>query len=64
MKVILETYRNADLCERTSLFLTYRDLREQFTLIDQAEDAAEETARPGLPWMRCWLCNWLALLLG
>lgn len=36
---ILQEYREADLYKRLSLYLQYRDLRNQFTKIDSEERA-------------------------
>ena len=45
VKTIMEKYAAADLGERLSLFLTYRDLREEFATIDRAETLRRERAR-------------------
>ena len=41
MNTIVENYAAADEGKRLSMFLTYRDLREEFTAID-----CSETSRP------------------
>jgi hypothetical protein len=42
VKTIMEKYTNADGGKRLSMFLTYRDLREEFTTIDMAEMPGRE----------------------
>jgi hypothetical protein len=37
MKTIIENYASADEGQRLYMFLTHRDLREEFTTIDMAE---------------------------
>lgn len=48
---ILEEYRNGDDGKRLDLFLTYRDLREQFETIDQ-ESNHDDFVIFSFPWNR------------
>lgn len=43
MKTIIEKYVSADEGERLYMFLTHRDLREEFTTIDMTETNRPET---------------------
>ncbi len=47
---ILDDYRNGDEDKRLSLFLTYRELRDDFTRIDQ--DTEQYEYRP--LFFHCW----------
>lgn len=42
---ILDNYRNGDFEQRLTLFLNYRDIRDEFIKIDEAELTANR--RPG-----------------
>ena len=44
MNTIVENYAAADEGKRLSMFLTYRDLREEFTAIDCSETSRPEIA--------------------
>ncbi len=48
---VLEEYEKGDDGKRLDLFLTYRDLREQFSTIDQAGDH-DEFVLFRFPWSR------------
>ena len=48
---VLETYRKADDAKRLSLFLAYRDLREQFSQIEE-ETSHDDFAVFLMPWRR------------
>lgn len=45
-QTILDAYKAADEEQRLSMFLTYRDLRDQFTEMDMAGLAHLASARP------------------
>jgi hypothetical protein len=42
VKTIMEKYSNAEGGQRLFMFLTYRDLREEFTAIDMTETPPRE----------------------
>jgi hypothetical protein len=48
---VLDEYRNGDDGKRLSLFLTYRELRDQFCTIDQ-ECSHDDFAIIRFPWSR------------
>ena len=48
---VLEEYRDADDSKRLSLFLAYRELREQFSSIEQ-ESSHDDFAIIRFPWSR------------
>ena len=43
---ILEEYRKGDLAQRLTLYMTYRDLREEFTEIEQSTPAFAISEKP------------------
>lgn len=49
MMDILDQYRNGDMSERISLFLSHRELREAFLDIDLSEAGAEDRDGAGPP---------------
>jgi hypothetical protein len=53
---ILDAYRNADEEKRISLFLTYRDLRDDFSCIEQELDAVKLPEPGGLVWLK-WIIS-------
>jgi hypothetical protein len=48
-EAIIEKYREAGADERLGLFRGYRDLRDEFSRIDD-ETVAKDAARKGLTW--------------
>ncbi len=48
---VLNAYRNGDESRRLGLFLAYRDLRDQFTLIEQ-ESSPDDFLIIRFPWSR------------
>ena len=57
IKRILDEYRNADFEKRLYFSLSYRDLRDEFTEIDQSKTSDGSSANPIKNRYRpC--CNW------
>jgi hypothetical protein len=48
---LLEEYRSSDHAKRLSLFMSYRELREQFSMIDQ-ENSYEDFLIITFPWSK------------
>jgi hypothetical protein len=51
IRQVLEDYRNGDDGKRLSLFMTYRELREQFAGIEQ-ESSHEDFTLIRFPWSK------------
>ncbi len=54
---ILFDYCNGDENKRISLFLAYRDLREEFSSIEQDLDAVQFPEKGVLKWLR-WIVRY------
>ena len=62
-KRIIDEYRNADFEKRLYFFLSYRELRDEFTEIDQSDTSAGFSAIPIKNSFR--LCgNWCQSLIN
>lgn len=57
MQEILDAYRNGDMSVRTNLFLSYRELREEFMVIERDEEAALIDDIPASPLFDCRCCR-------
>ncbi len=51
---VLSDYRNGDEGKRISLFLAHRDLRDEFSSIEQELDAVQSPEPRGLTWLK-WI---------
>jgi hypothetical protein len=51
---VLDAYRNGDEDIRLSLFLAYRDLRDEFGRIEQELAAVQSPEPGGLTWLK-WI---------
>ncbi len=49
---VLDVYRNGDEETRLALFLGYRELRDQFSLIEQNEETIRSPVKKGPAWLR------------
>ncbi len=49
---VLDAYRNGDEDKRLSLFLGYRDLRNEFTRIDQEPEVMQLPDKGVLTWLK------------
>ena len=54
---VLVAYRNGDEDERLSLFLAYRDLRDEFSRIEQELAAIQSPEPGGLTWLK-WIIGY------
>lgn len=54
---VLDAYRKGDEDKRISLFLAYRDLRAEFTCIEQALDPVQSPGPEGLTWLK-WITGY------
>ncbi len=49
---VLNDYRSGDEDKRLSLFLFYRDLRDEFSSIDRDGEGAQVSKSRGLKWVK------------
>lgn len=54
---VLDAYRNGDEDKRLSLFLGYRELRDEFSRIEQDIEAAHSFATRGPKWLK-WITSY------
>ncbi len=54
---VLDAYRNGDEDKRLSLFLGYRELRDEFSRIEQDIEAAHSFTRRGPKWLK-WITSY------
>jgi hypothetical protein len=54
---VLDAYRNGDEDKRISLFLTYRDLRDEFSRIEQEFEVVQSPVPGGLTWLK-WIIGY------
>lgn len=48
---VLEDYRNGDEGRRVSLFLAHRDLRDEFSRIEQELETGQSSGPGGVTWL-------------
>jgi hypothetical protein len=53
---VLKEYRAGDEGKRVSLFLAYRDLRDEFSCIERELEAVISPEPGGLTWLKWILC--------
>ncbi len=53
---ILRDYRNGDEDRRLSLFLSYRDLRDEFSRIEQEREVIQLPEQGALTWLK-WIAG-------
>ncbi len=53
---VLDAYRSGDEDKRLSLFLGYRELREEFSRIEQERPVVQLPGKGALTWLR-WIAS-------